>query len=303
MKPQKILILVSEASQKKRVLAKYLQEYLGQNIKVVLGEFLDVTFEINQEQSRAKLGPKNFADFDLVYFRRAWPRFIFLAKALATYLNSLKIKYFDSVFGEKGYGNDKLISSLRFSLLGLPIIPTYFCCRERINEKKDYIIQKFGLPLVAKRISAARGEGVFLIKKPQDFESLARLEAKGQFIFQKYFPSEEEYRLLVLGKRVAVFERKIRQKDEFRSNVSLGAKEEFLEVSNAPRLMREIAVRAAQALGLEIAGIDILVDKKGKIWLLEANRGPGLTYDPQFSPELRELATFFREQLSKEQCR
>ena len=99
---------------------------------------------------------------------------------------------------------------------------------------------------------------------------------------------------MVLKDRVAVAERKIRtDPNEFRSNVALGAREEFISVDKVPAGMKEIAVNAAKTLKIETAGVDILVDKKeGKWWVLEVNRGPGITYDTSVSSELTEIAKF-----------
>ena len=158
---------------------------------------------------------------------------------------------------------------------------------------------KFGYPLVAKELTLQLGKGVYLIKKKQDFDFLKKTEEEEQFCFQKFIPNEKEYRLLVLGNQVAVYERKIRtDAKEFRGNVALGAEEEFLEVSQAPKEMKAVAVKAAQTLGLEVAGVDILIDSQtGKQWLLEVNRGPAFTYDLEVSPELPELASFFAQRL------
>ena len=47
-----------------------------------------------------------------------------------------------------------------------------------------------------------------------------------------------------------------------------------------------------------MAGVDLLIDKDGKPWILEVNRGPGFTYDDPASPELKNLAKFFVQELN-----
>ncbi len=169
-----------------------------------------------------------------------------------------------------------------------------------IEEKKQEIIDKLGLPLVAKQLSSQRGNGVFLIKKIDDFKILNKDFPEREFLFQKFYQSEQEYRLLVLAETIGSFERKIEtDAKEFRRNIALGSKEEFIDIKEIPEKMKQIALKAAKVLGIQIAGVDILVDKKGKMWLLEVNRGSGLTYDPQISPELDSLASFFNQELKK----
>ncbi|MBU1126779.1 hypothetical protein KKF11_00320, partial [Patescibacteria group bacterium] len=88
---------------------------------------------------------------------------------------------------------------------------------------------------------------------------------------------------------------------EFRSNVSLGAKEEFIDIEKAPAEMKEIVIKATKVLNLEIAGADVLIDSTtGKQWILEVNRGPGLTYDTSISPELKQLSLFFQKKINHE---
>ena len=210
------------------------------------------------------------------------------------------IKFFDTSFKEMGVAGDKLTSYIRLSLAGLPTIPAYFCWHTKIFEKRQEIIQRLGLPLVAKQLSSQRGEGVFLIKKIEDFDLLNKDFSKGEFLFQKYCLGKDEYRILVLEDRIGSFEKKIKNNpNEFRANVALGAKEEFIDIQKISQEMKEISIKAAKTLRVEIAGVDILIDEKEQTWLLEVNRGPGLTYDPKISPELDSIALFFKQELEK----
>ena len=63
-----------------------------------------------------------------------------------------------------------------------------------------------------------------------------------------------------------------RHPSDWRTNISLGAKAEPLEVT--PQLA-EIAVRCADAVEAEVAGVDLLPGKDGEIYALEVNAVPG----------------------------
>lgn len=293
------LILVTKIGEKRRKLADYLDRQLAGKAKVTLGKLTDLIFEVDGKQVKVWLGKKDMTDFSLVYFRRLGLDFLPHGRTLALCLDHLGIDYFDSVFGKTSLAGNKLTALIRLSLAGLPVMPSFFCWRDRIKEQIGYLEKKFGYPLVAKELARHLGEGVFLLKKREDLSFLKKTDPEDQFFFQKFYPSDEEYRLLVLGDKVAVWERKIRTgAEEFRSNVALGAKEEFLPIGQLPSEMAKIAIKAAKTLSYEIAGIDILVDRRtGKRWLLEANRGPGFTYDLKVSPELPELASFFTNKL------
>ena len=294
---KKILILVDKIGNKKKNLVKCLDKNLDSKAEIVLDKFSNLIFEIYRKKIEIKINQYNIKDFDLIYFRRvggsSW------AGSLATYLDSLKIKYFDTTFDQLGPAGNKLNSLLQLRLAGLPIPPTFFCWKHKIIEQTDNIIDKIGFPLIAKSLFSQRGNNIFLVERKKDFQNIINTENKDQFLFQRFFPQNEEYRILVLGGKAVVWEKKINlNKKEFRNNITLGAKEEFLDIKDIPKEIEKIAIRAAQVRNIEIAGVDILVDKKTKkSWLLEVNRGPEFTYNSKISPELTELSCFFANQL------
>lgn len=296
-----LLILVDSIGEKKETFAQLISERISSSgIKITLARFSDITFSLDGTNISVEVLGENIKNFDLVYYRRVGDRFFSLGGSLALCLNHFKIPFYDTCFLDVGPDEDKFTNQVRLSLAGLPTIPTFFCWHTQIDLYKDKIIEKFGLPLVAKSLGSHRGIGVSLIKKKEDFNDLWKEDDKKDFLFQKYLENDEEFRLLVLKDRVAVAERKIRTNpNEFRSNVALGAREEFVDIAKIPQAMKDIAVKGAQTLKIQTAGVDILVDKSGNFWLLEINRGPGLTYDTKLSPEFDELSKFFKRELGK----
>ena len=296
---KKVLLVVTQKGEKKQYLVQRLSALLVGKVQFKLVNLSDFTIELNGKKVEVKVEGKSVSDFDLVYFRRVGGDFMPIAGSLAICFDSLRLNYIDSVFKEMGPARNKLSSLLKLSLSGLPVPPTFFCFKEHVLENIDYLAACFGFPLIAKEICSQRGQGVFLVKDKNDFSFLDEVAEEDQFLFQKFYPNDEEFRLLVLGDRVAVYERKVRADEkEFRNNVALGAREEFLDLNQTPRALKQIAIKAAKVLGYQITGVDVLVDKTdGKYWLLEANRGPGLTYDESVSPELSQLADYFTKKL------
>ncbi len=302
---KQLLILTGKIIEKKRKLCHYLNQVLAEEAKVSLGLFSDLIFEVDGRDIKVKLDHQNIKDFDLVYFRGVGSDYLDLASDLALCLDHLKVDYLDTTFRQIGPFGSKMTSFLKLSLAGLPTIPSFRCQKERIRKEIDYLVSQFGFPLIAKELSHQQGKGVFLLKKRTDFDFLEKIESEDQFMFQKFYPSQEEYRLLVFGGKPEVFYRKVRtDPKEFRSNTALGAEEEYLDVRQAPKEMKKIAIKAARVLNYQITGVDIMVDSQtGKKWLLEANRGPGFTYDPKKSPELPAVASFFAKKLKLKKCR
>ena len=81
-----------------------------------------------------------------------------------------------------------------------------------------------------------------------------------------------DIRALVVGDRVVGAMRRTAQGDEFRSNVHRGGSVEAVELDAA---YERTAVRAAQIMGLRVAGVDMLEGKDGPL-VMEVNSSPGL---------------------------
>lgn len=293
---KRLLIIVGKKVEEESTYTHLKQDLKGK-VDVVYASFKEVSFSFEKGKVDVRIGDYNIRDFDLVYFRKTFGHSS-IAKALSICMDYYHIRFIDPVFGYANYTGDKLPSLIRLAINDLPVIPTFFCWRGDIEKNIDYIIEKFKLPVVAKNPKTQRGKGLFLLKDRNDFISLRKLNPNNGFMFQKYCERETEYRLLVLKDRIAVAEKKI-QKDvnEFRANVARGASEEFFDPKLVSTEIRNTALKASKLLKLEIAGVDILIDKEGKSWLLEVNRGPGFTYD-EISPELPELAKYFEKEIS-----
>ena len=88
---------------------------------------------------------------------------------------------------------------------------------------------------------------------------------------QKFVPHEgADYRLLVIGEEIYGM-RRVNHED-WRTNVSLGARGESLVVTDQ---LRELALNAAKAVGARICGVDFLPGKDGRLYGLEVNAVPG----------------------------
>lgn len=301
---KKILILVDNIGPKKELFAEGIASGLGKNKQLVMARFSDLVFFFEKGKVEVTISGinKNIINFDLVYFRRAGKGFSVLAGSLAPVLDFLKVKYFDTAWREIGPVGSKLTNLLKLAIANQPISPSVYCWQNDVKANINRIVENLGYPMVAKELGAQRGGGVFLIKRKEDFFSLplkiGKRSENSQYLFQKYLEKKIEYRLLVLKDKVWVAETKTATKrGEFRNNVALGAKEEFLDVNTILPQIQKIAVDAALALKIQIAGVDVAIDESNTPWLLEVNRGPGITYDQNISPELKEIASFFNEEL------
>lgn len=148
-----------------------------------------------------------------------------------------------------------------------------------VRDKKDVLpaIERVGgAPVVIKLIEGTQGIGVLLADTINAAESIIELlqSQKQNVLIQKFVAESKgkDIRAFVVGDRVVASMRRVAQGQEFRSNVHRGGVAEAVELSDE---YRETAVRAAQILGLRVAGVDMLEGKNGP-QIMEVNSSPGL---------------------------
>ena len=148
-----------------------------------------------------------------------------------------------------------------------------------VRDKKDVLpaIERVGgAPVVIKLIEGTQGIGVLLAETVNAAESIIELlqSQKQNVLIQKFVAESKgrDIRAFVVGDRVVAAMRRVAQGQEFRSNVHRGGVAEAVELSDE---YKETAVRAAQILGLQIAGVDMLEGHDGP-QIMEVNSSPGL---------------------------
>jgi len=133
-----------------------------------------------------------------------------------------------------------------------------------------------GSPVILKILEGTQGIGVILADNIKIAEAIIEtLQSARQDVLVQQFIAESrgtDVRAFVVGDRVVAAFRRVAQSGEFRSNVHRGGLSETVTLD--PEL-ESTAVRAAQILGLRVAGVDILESKSGPL-VMEVNSSPGL---------------------------
>lgn len=171
---------------------------------------------------------------------------------------------------------DQFLTLQALSAVQLPIPDTGF-----INSIEGFhlVLDRLGgYPVVLKQASGRVGEGVFLVKTEHQARLILHnnLETGKGMLVQRFIPPEDRLniRVLVIGEKVAGAMKLKPKPGDFRSNFHLTQKSWPVEL--LPK-WEEIALKAADALGLEIAGVDLVVDEKGKVRVIEVNYSPGFS--------------------------
>jgi ribosomal protein S6--L-glutamate ligase len=133
-----------------------------------------------------------------------------------------------------------------------------------------------GFPFVMKHLEGTQGYGVFLIKDRKHAGEIisSHQSANKKFMIQEFIAESKgaDIRAIVIGDKVVAAMKRRAKPGDFRSNLHQGGKGETVELSDAEI---HTAVISAQALGLSVAGVDMLQSKRGPL-VLEVNASPGL---------------------------
>jgi RimK family alpha-L-glutamate ligase len=168
-----------------------------------------------------------------------------------------------------------MLTYLALSGSGVPlaeVIPAPLCYTPKAKPDEFFlyaVAKKLGFPLIAKKSYGSFGAGV---QRVHGIEELFAIEQEWLYtphFYQRYVEESagKDVRVIVIGgKAVAAMER-VAQEGEFRSNVELGGQGRAIHLSHA---YAQIAERAAQTLGLDYCGVDLLEGDAGAI-LCEVN--------------------------------
>jgi ribosomal protein S6--L-glutamate ligase len=133
-----------------------------------------------------------------------------------------------------------------------------------------------GAPLVVKLLEGTQGIGVILAETNKAAEAV--IEAfrglDANILVQEFIREAggSDIRVFVVGQRVIASMRRTALAGEFRSNLHRGGTAEKIKLTPEER---STALRAAKAMGLNVAGVDLLRSNHGPV-VMEVNSSPGL---------------------------
>jgi ribosomal protein S6--L-glutamate ligase len=158
--------------------------------------------------------------------------------------------------------------------------------RARIPAPESVIVEKpeeavravkvLGCPVVTKDPLTMGGVGVRLARDAAAVRRhLSDLHGGSRLVVQRFYSESagEDRRLFVVGSEVVGSVRRVARGGEFRANLFLGG---TALPHRATATERDLAVAAAYAVGLDVAGVDILHTSAGHV-VVEVNHNPGVT--------------------------
>lgn len=133
-----------------------------------------------------------------------------------------------------------------------------------------------GLPVIVKLTQGTQGVGVMIAHSMAEVSSMldTMWELGQEVILQEFIADSKgrDVRVLVVGDQAVGAMRRQAKRGEFRSNLHRGGRGRAISL---PPRYAQVAVTAARAVGLEVAGVDLLESKTGPL-VMEVNSSPGL---------------------------
>lgn len=169
---------------------------------------------------------------------------------------------------------DKLRSLQILTKAGVGIPKTAFT---KYPKDIDNIIKQVGgTPLIIKLLEGTQGLGIVLAETKNAAKSVmeAFYGLNANILVQQYIKEAKgaDIRAFVVGGKVVGAMKRQGKPGEFRSNLHRGGSSEVIKLSSVEK---KTAIKAADALGLKVAGVDMLQSERGPL-VIEVNSSPGL---------------------------
>jgi len=245
-------------------------EKRGHEVKVV--NYLRCYMNITSHKPSVVYGGKELENFDAIIPRIGASR---------TFYGCAVVRQFE-VMGVFSANESQAISRSRDKLrcvqilaregIGLPV--TGFA---HDTEDIDGLIETVGgAPLVIKLLEGTQGIGVVLAETYQAAKSVIQAfrGLNANILVQEFIREAggADIRCFVVGNKVVAAMKRQGAEGEFRSNLHRGGKAEKIKLTPEER---STAIRSAKAMGLRIAGVDLLRSNHGPV-VMEVNSSPGL---------------------------
>lgn len=171
---------------------------------------------------------------------------------------------------------DKLRSAQILARAGVGIPNTVF---SRNTADIDDLLEKLGgTPVIIKLARGTHGNGVVLAETKMAAKSVLQAfyltnDDGTNILLQEYIKESAgiDIRAFVVGSQVVASMQRQSLDDDFRSNLHKGGSGTSIKLTDEERKM---AVKAAKAMGLHVAGVDLMRSDRGPL-VLEVNASPG----------------------------
>jgi glutathione synthase/RimK-type ligase-like ATP-grasp enzyme len=216
-------------------------------------------------------------NFDLFYFRAVGSELEW-SKLLAMYAQRHKIPLVDQYLLDHGaLRRFKAVAGALMAEAGVRYPQTTFV--ESVADLKAELANNWQYPVVVKLSQGGRhGMGTYWLRGEVDLEEMLEKskDAEGKprrgYLIQPYIPNDGDYRLFVVGHQVLGGFKRQPKEEKVVMNKSIGKSVGLKELPGEVKVQAE---KASIALGVEVAGIDLVIDSNtSEAYVIEVNEAP-----------------------------
>jgi glutathione synthase/RimK-type ligase-like ATP-grasp enzyme len=314
MSTKKILIITSRsektASWKER--EQYVKDFCEtvagylDNANVLYTTYRDLHYVVRGGVTTVTdtLNRLDLKEVHLVHFKN-WAFEYGEAPVVAAYLKAHGIPFFNSEVATTP-ASAKLAQMVVLGGGGVPVPDTFFASKEQLRAffERDALPEGFVYPLIMKANDGSRGDDNHLIAMAKEaLDVLTASDPEKEYVLQNFIPNDGDYRFLFCGLDATpiIFHRKGADGSHL-NNTSKGGSGTFVQSSDITPECMQYARRAAELLGREIGGVDILIDAEtGKPYVLEVNGTPALATGYGVDQKAEHFARFVQQQLDAQE--
>lgn len=237
----------------------------------------------------------NLLDYDLVMLRgpkmRAYSELAYSVSKMCN-LSGIALLNDFSMY----YAGTKYMQALVFKELSLPFLRTIYS--RDFTTLVAWAEKELKYPYILKDNMGSHGEANFLIESREDAMDARHSTPTCDYIAQEYCPNDRDYRILLVGDKELVFERKGDSSSHL-NNTSKGGTAKSADQALPLNILRD-ARYLAKYLKLGIAGIDVMPDlARRNFYFLEINSQPQLLTGAMLSSKRTLLKEYIGQIIAK----
>ena len=252
---------------------RLLEEFRNHSIEVKLIDPNEIDIFVNKENKQSILVNGKSLPLPKFVFPRTGSGTSYYIKAVIRHFERMDIPVINSSDAIDNV-KDKLYTHQILAQSNLDI-PKTMLLRYPIDI--DFVEKNIGFPVIVKKISGSYGRGVFLCEDKKSLRQLvtmAELTKKSYDIILQEFIKDtwgKDLRVMVVNNKVVGCMLRQATDDDFRANITRGGEGFPYEVNEQ---IDWLSVESSKALGLDIAGVDLLF-QNGGYKICEVNSNPG----------------------------
>ena len=170
--------------------------------------------------------------------------------------------------------DDKMLTYLALSNHGIKMPKTVSAplrySKKNNDEFLDNVAKTLSFPIVAKANFGSMGASVYLANNEKELREIEEKITYQPHLYQEAIASSfgEDHRLIVIGGKTFCGYCRKSANGDFRSNIAAGGHGVKTDITDKEK---EVAEKAAEILGLDYCGVDLLVGENGEPILCEVN--------------------------------